>query len=653
MNKSISIFFGTLWFLLQLVTPVIGEAQPDAAAAGRLEITGVDTSTLPRATITANVYDRFGQPIGGLDATNFSLTGAFADVAQIDTVENIRDDNLNFATVLAIDVSDSMQGNPIENARQAARAFVETISADDQVAVLTFGSGVELVQDFTADRATLLAAIDGLRARGQTALYQGAYEAVALAANAPTPRRAVILVSDGSESGGRSTVERDEVVQAAIARGISVYTIGIGVSADRTFLLELAERTNARNFESPSGDQLVGIYTDWANRLRSQYVLTLDAEALPLDGRVMNVGLRVLMPNDVALQADTELQTPVPIPVVQILDPPTAPLTDASTIALEITADDQPVRVTYQLSDGEIFPLEEPYTITLDPLDLLPGDYTLIVRATDTDGDESAPARSSFTVAALPSTVTIDPDLSTLDPLRETQPIRLAITGQTEPVEVTYAFDRDTDDLTGDGAAEPVALDPPYEFDIDPQTLPPGPNTLTVTVTNAGGVTTPFMWDFEVEALSPEIEVVGLAANEVIDTDRTITLSIRSQTPIEDIIYLIDDVETARQQDEPYPLTLDVLDIGPGDHTLTIRAIPAHGVEGRLSLPFSVAPAPIETATMIAVETQAAITIAAATGDAQATADQQATLTAQRTPTFTPSATPTPSDTPTPTDTPT
>ena len=255
-----------------------------------VEITGVNATELPTVTVTANVYDALGQPIGGLTADDFALAGELEGIAQIVSVESVSDDNLPFATVLVIDTSDSMSGAPLANAREAARTFVNSIGENDPVAILAFSNTIRVVQDFTTDRSALLSSIDALRLGGQTPLYQGAFDGIELAANSPTPRRAMILLSDGAEYGGLSRVARDEVGQQALARGVPVYTIGLGFGTDRSFLEELSGTgTNARFYESPTPEELVEIYSELAALLRSQYAITLSAD-LPLDGTEYDLG---------------------------------------------------------------------------------------------------------------------------------------------------------------------------------------------------------------------------------------------------------------------------------------------------------------------------------------------------------------------------
>ncbi|MBC8100415.1 MAG: VWA domain-containing protein, partial [Armatimonadetes bacterium] len=171
MNKS-RLFFGLMLCVAGLLFPVALTVMQATTPTPILDITGINPTELPVGVITVAVVDASGQPVLGLTQPDFSLTGTLADVAQIVRVENITDSNLSFGIVLVIDVSESMINNGgIEPAKQAAMQFINSIGEQDPVAVIAFSTNIRLVQDYTTDKAALLAAIDGLEAGGQTDLY--------------------------------------------------------------------------------------------------------------------------------------------------------------------------------------------------------------------------------------------------------------------------------------------------------------------------------------------------------------------------------------------------------------------------------------------------------------------------------------------------
>ena len=278
--KKLLLLIGLI--LLLLIPIAIVSTQEDTPTP-MIEVSGVDASNLPTARITVNVFDTLGQPVGGLNAENFTIGGTLAEVAEVISVESVVDDDLPIAAVLMIDNSSSMAGLPIEQAQIAAAAFVNGLGEGDQVALYTFSNSVRLIQDFTSDKDVLLNAINTLPVGGQTALYEAGLRAIEAAAAAPLERRTVILLSDGGEFGEVSRAARTDALRQAQSDGVPVYTIGLGFGTDRTYLEGLAQGTNTRFYESPTAEELPAIYSELAALLRSQYIITLNAD-VPNDG---------------------------------------------------------------------------------------------------------------------------------------------------------------------------------------------------------------------------------------------------------------------------------------------------------------------------------------------------------------------------------
>lgn len=566
-----------LFFALLLV-PVALWAMQDSPAA-RVEITGVNPADLPTIVVNAAVYDRLGQPIFALTADNFAISGPLAEQARIVSVENVTDDQLAFAVVLAIDTSSSMTGLPLDRAREAAIQFINSIGPNDPVAIITFDSNVELVQDYTTDKEVLLNAIESLQAGGKTALYRGVLEAVTKASESPTPRRAVIVLSDGADFGSISGVERGAALDEAIIRGVPVYTIGLGYGIDRTYLQETSGGTNARFNESPNPDQLISIYSDLASTLRSQYIITINAD-VPGDGSEYGLTLEVTIPDGTA-SADTTVRVPIIVPIVSLPDLPTEPITEPVTVTAEVQADDPITTAMFRL-DGVAAGsfTEPPYTITLDPLTLRPGQHTLSFSATDESGGGVGQASGTFEVAALPSEVTIVG--LPAGEIAEPQTVTLDVTGQTPATSAAFRID--------DGEA--TVTEAPYLFTIDPAALAPGEHTLTVDVENEGGVTSTVTQPFRVAALPPQITISGLESQQEIGEPVEVTINATGQTPVSSVLVTVNNAVVADVPEAPATVTIDPAEFSPGRNLFTATVTLESGQSDAASVEVMVAALP-------------------------------------------------------------
>ncbi len=131
--------------------------------------------------------------------------------------------------MLCVDTSGSMASTDIaptrsEAARAAVLAFIDGTPGKTRIGIVSFSTFANLVSPLTDDRAELRDAIDRIPPpNGGTAIG----EALAAAAQSLPDRghRAIVLITDGVNNSGRDPLA---ISQAIGARGITIYTIGIG-----------------------------------------------------------------------------------------------------------------------------------------------------------------------------------------------------------------------------------------------------------------------------------------------------------------------------------------------------------------------------------------------------------------------------------------
>jgi hypothetical protein len=519
-----------------------------------LTITGVNASNLPTTIITTTVIDSTGRSVPDLTAADFELSGAFSEFGRVVNVETTTDEDVSFAVVLVIDVSSSMAGQPFERTQAAARQFVDGLGPNDPVAIITFSSTVRQVLGFTTDKEVIKQAIDRLSFGGQTALYEGVTAGVELAATAPVERRAVVVLSDGFQFGVQTEITPDTPIELARAKGVSVYTIGLGWGTDRPYLERLARETNATYSESPTPAELSAIYTSLAELFRNQYILTIEAD-VPLDGTEYPFGLRANTPQGATNIAESVVRAPVPVPVIFFPDL-SAPIAEVTTVTPEIRADDGVATVAATLDETPLTVAEA--GVRIDPAQLAPGRYTLTFTVTDRNGDTGT-ASADLTIAALPTPISIalTPATIVLD-----TPTVATVTGegQTELVRVTYTI--------GDQTFESEDADNNFPFLIDPFTLPVGEITLQAAALNAGGVTSEAELQLLIAPIPPSVRVEGVADGQEVTEPLTITAATSTQQGAEPR----DAAVTIGGQTFPLPFTLNPADFPPGPLTLTITS---------------------------------------------------------------------------------
>jgi tight adherence protein B len=125
--------------------------------------------------------------------------------------------------VLAFDVSQSMQGDRIAAAKTATSAFVGGLPSEVRVGLLTFSSNVRMVVSPTRDRGTLINAITGLKASGDTSLYDAVSKAAAALKYSPSAR--IVVLSDGEDND--STASLSQLIRQLTNANITVDAVAL------------------------------------------------------------------------------------------------------------------------------------------------------------------------------------------------------------------------------------------------------------------------------------------------------------------------------------------------------------------------------------------------------------------------------------------
>jgi Ca-activated chloride channel family protein len=151
------------------------------------------------------------------------------------------------AVVLVLDKSGSMSGPKIEMAREAARASIRTLRPIDKIGVISFDETFNWVIPMgpagdLEDKSRLIAQIT---ANGGTKIYQAVQSGFETIVNQQASHKHIILLTDGVSTPGTQEdfprLERD-----ALAKQVTISTIGVGDYINRELLEELAHKTKGK-----------------------------------------------------------------------------------------------------------------------------------------------------------------------------------------------------------------------------------------------------------------------------------------------------------------------------------------------------------------------------------------------------------------------
>lgn len=164
---------------------------------------------------------------------------------------------------LVIDVSGSMAGTPLDNARKAGQNLVEIFPEGNNSALglVSFDSIATQSHPITpipdpgdTEKAAIQSAIAALTAGGTTAMYDAAQLALdnlqAFSGGGAGAEKVVFLLSDGMDNSSTATL--GSVVSAYQAASVPLITFGYGSGAPGGVLRQLADDTGGEFFSSPT-----------------------------------------------------------------------------------------------------------------------------------------------------------------------------------------------------------------------------------------------------------------------------------------------------------------------------------------------------------------------------------------------------------------
>lgn len=244
--------------------------------------------------VDAVVRDRAGKPMNNLRQDDFRV---FEDGVE-QRIQFFSRDSLPLAVAIVIDRSGSV-APLMGQVQSAAFQALQLLKTGDQVALFSFASKVELLEELTSERQRVANRIGGITAGGGTAIVDGVSEALRyLDTVARDKRRAVILISDNVEGDSHTGV--DDAVTFALESEAVVYSVKVGAGNGGLFsgpgipglpmpripfpgtgggdpVKVLTKETGGEIFDATSGISIATALTSAVDRLKLRYTLSYAA----------------------------------------------------------------------------------------------------------------------------------------------------------------------------------------------------------------------------------------------------------------------------------------------------------------------------------------------------------------------------------------
>lgn len=211
-------------------------------------------------------------PGADIDLEGVGLTVA-GEVATA-TAEPAGNAEVSRTTVLAIDTSDSMEGERFAAAKAAALTFLDTVPDDVEVGIVTFDQDVTAALDPTTDRAAATAVIEGLELNRETRLYDGVLAGVSMTGT--EGQRTMLVLSDGADT---SDTDLETAVASVEDAGVLLDVVALEQAGRARDALEQLSAAGQGRVIDADADALAAAFDREATDLASQVLVTAEIPA--------------------------------------------------------------------------------------------------------------------------------------------------------------------------------------------------------------------------------------------------------------------------------------------------------------------------------------------------------------------------------------
>lgn len=152
----------------------------------------------------------------------------------------------SLAMLLVIDKSGSMGGQPIELAKDAAKAAVELLGPKDSIGVIAFDGSPTMVAEIrsTDNKGQIIDQISSIEASGGTAIYPALVDAYNSLLPVSARLKHIILLTDGHSSDG----DFQGLAADISAARMTLSTVALGQGSSQELLEELADIGGGRYY---------------------------------------------------------------------------------------------------------------------------------------------------------------------------------------------------------------------------------------------------------------------------------------------------------------------------------------------------------------------------------------------------------------------
>lgn len=302
--------FPSKLFLLLLTVALLRplDAEDQLRAASFRTSTGM-------VLVPVTVTDRNGKTVNGLRREDFTIF----DEHVPEQIVSFAGDDSPCSVGLVLDTSGSMRGK-LGDAKELADAFFKTANPEDEFLLLTVSTKPESISGFTKDVEALEKSVQFTTAEGMTALIDTVYLGVRDMRRAKSPRRALLIISDGMDNYSRYT--KSDLMREALEADVQIYSIIINTGDNGStdgvpfrpslaakpidqarqnqgpnFLEELSDKTGGLHYRAGNASQAQDAVRKAGQAIRNVYVIGYRAPGLDASGKWHRIRVKADVPH--------------------------------------------------------------------------------------------------------------------------------------------------------------------------------------------------------------------------------------------------------------------------------------------------------------------------------------------------------------------
>ena len=233
-------------------------------------------SAVELTSITATVRDQDGRLVTGLTREAFEIyeDGVRQEITQF------TNERVPVSLAVLLDISDSMYGRRIDDARTAVSTFLsDLLDPGDEFIMVAFNHQPYFLSWWTRERLRITSMLEPIRPSGGTAVYDAVLAAIPQFTVRNNQRGALVLISDGADTASDATL--GEVRRALFRTDAFAYAVAID-SAERqaintrvnpVALQEITDTSGGRTEVVRDTEDMTPAIARIAEELNSQYLL--------------------------------------------------------------------------------------------------------------------------------------------------------------------------------------------------------------------------------------------------------------------------------------------------------------------------------------------------------------------------------------------